>query len=285
MSLHRLVFDTTDSTSIADSANVGAYVRSSDGSLITSGDGASDNVANTFEGLDTRSFLFGYDAVGDNWDRLQQISGAMKVYIDGGDFDVGVALDGVYDAGTNTNPDNAGLIAHVRDAAPGDAQQTFRSTGGAASADDVVAANVHGLDVNAFGMVFDGTTWDRLRGTAGAINIHDGGNSITVDGSVSVANDPALANTDIATASTLLTAGGTEEPALASTLASRKYLYFYNNSKKTQYLGKDGSGVTSATGYPLPAGSALEAIRAGAAIEFEFISSETGSDLRSMQLS
>lgn len=91
--LHKLVFDTTDVNTIADSHNVGAYIRSSDGSLISSGDGSSDNVANTFEGLDTRGFMFGYDSVGGNWDRIQQISGAMKVYIDDGDFEVDVVIN------------------------------------------------------------------------------------------------------------------------------------------------------------------------------------------------
>ncbi len=85
---------------------------------------------------------------------------------------INVDLDGVYDGVTNTNPDNVGLIAHVRAATPADANQTFRFTGGAASSDNVVAANVHGLDVNSFGMVFDGTTWDRLLGTAGAAHSH-----------------------------------------------------------------------------------------------------------------
>lgn len=89
----RLIFDTTDSNTIAESDSIGAYLRSSDGSLITSGDGSADNVANTFEGADTRSFAFGYDSVGGNWDRLQQVAGAMKVYIDDGDFEVDVVIN------------------------------------------------------------------------------------------------------------------------------------------------------------------------------------------------
>lgn len=34
--IHKLVFDTSDATSIAQSSNVGAYVRSADGTLVTS---------------------------------------------------------------------------------------------------------------------------------------------------------------------------------------------------------------------------------------------------------
>jgi hypothetical protein len=89
----RIVFDTTDANTIAESDHVGSHTLAGDGSLITSGDGSADNVANTFEGLDSRSFMFGYDSVGDNWDRIQQVSGAVKVYIDDGDFEVDVVIN------------------------------------------------------------------------------------------------------------------------------------------------------------------------------------------------
>lgn len=57
---------------LSENDNIGAFVRAgTDGDPISSGDGSSDNVANTFEGLDARSFMFAYDATGDNWDRLR----------------------------------------------------------------------------------------------------------------------------------------------------------------------------------------------------------------------
>lgn len=94
MGINHLVFDTTDAASIADSHHVGAHTLSGTGNLITSGDGNSDNIVNTaIEGLDSRSFLFGYDAVGANWDRIQQVAGAVKVYIDDGDFEVDVVIN------------------------------------------------------------------------------------------------------------------------------------------------------------------------------------------------
>ena len=43
--------------------------------------------------MDVRNFNYGYDATGDNWDRLQQVAGAMKVYIDDGDFEVDVVIE------------------------------------------------------------------------------------------------------------------------------------------------------------------------------------------------
>lgn len=121
-----------------------------------------------------------------------------------------VDLDGVYSGG-NTNPDNAGLIAHVRAASPGDAEQTFRSTGGNPNSENIDPANVHALDVNSFGMMWDGSGWDRLQGnsTDGLLvdisnaNIQvtqgtspwvigDGGGSITIDGTVGISGTVAV---------------------------------------------------------------------------------------------
>lgn len=274
MAINKLIFDTTDANSIADSHHVGAHTLSGTGALITSGDGDSDNIANTFEGLDTRSFLYGYDVDNDNWDRLQLVKGAAKVYIDGGDFTIDVALNGVYDVGDNPTPDNVGLIAHVRNAAPGDAQQTFRSTGGAASSDDVVAANVFGLDVNSFGMVFDGTTWDRVRGTNGAMNVSDGGTPLTV-------TDSALANTAITNAAQSLAVANTAQALISSPLANRKYLLAYNNDNRVAYIG--ATGVSAANGFPVPVGSLIE-LRAGAAVAIEWVSAKASHDLRTLEL-
>lgn len=160
----RIVFDVAN---ISESDNIGAFVRSASGDLIDS-----QTIAAS-EWLQVAAALHAGDGTA-----ITQTGGALDVNITNS---LSVSLDGVYDGVSNLNPDNVGMIAHVRAASPGDAQQTFRSTGGAASADDVTAADVQGLDVNSFGMVFDGTAWDRLRGTSGAVHINDGGNSITVD--------------------------------------------------------------------------------------------------------
>jgi hypothetical protein len=177
ISKDRLVFDVAN---LSESDNIGAFVRSATGEVIDS-----QTIAAT-EWLQVASAL--HDGSGN---ALSSTGGALDVNITNG---LSVDLDGVYDGATNLNPDNVGMIAHVRAASPGDAQQTFRSTGGAASADDVVAADVQGLDVNAFGMVFDGTTWDRLRGTAGAVHVSDAGGSLTVD-----ATDLDIRDLDFAT--------------------------------------------------------------------------------------
>lgn len=87
-----------------------------------------------------------------------------------------VDLNGVYNVGTNPTPDTVGAIVHTRAAAPDETNQTFRVTGGAASSSAVVAANVQGLDTNAFAMGYNGTTWDRLLATAGQLQVQPFGN-------------------------------------------------------------------------------------------------------------
>jgi len=274
-----LVFDTTDVDTIAESDHVGAHTLAGDGSLITSGDGSADDVANTFEGLDMRSFLFGYDSSGDNWDRLQATGGALDVNIASSEIDITVDLDGVYDGVTNTNPDNVGVIHHTRAASLTDVQQIERTTAGAlATVASASLSNISAQDVNAFAYAIDGTTGDAelltTDGTSGGLNVH-------VVNSVDV-NDAALANTSIANAVNTLAAANTAEDVVASPLADRKYLYIYNNDNRRMYVG--ASGVSSADGFPLSPRSYLE-LRAGAAIDIEWVSPKVGHDMRTLELS
>ena len=65
---------------IRDLTHVSDSVRLGDGSaFITDGDGSSDNIANTFNALDMRSFNYVYDSAGDNWDRLRGTGGSLFV--------------------------------------------------------------------------------------------------------------------------------------------------------------------------------------------------------------
>ena len=112
--------------------------------------------------LDTNGFLHGYN--GSTWDRILSTSGSMNVNVTN---PISVNIDGVYNAGTNATPDNIGAIFHARATTPDATNQTLRSTGATASSDNVSPGTVWGIDVNSFGMAFDGTNWDRLR-TAGA---------------------------------------------------------------------------------------------------------------------
>ncbi len=247
---------------------------------------------------------------------------ALDVYVAN---DIMVDLNGVYDVGTNPLPDNVGIIAHSRAAAPDETNQIERLTSGAASSDDVVAADVHALDVNSFGMVFDGTTWDRLRGTAGAVHIHDGGNSITVDAvdldirDLTAASDSVAAWLSDGAGNAITSSGGAldvniqsmdaitltvSDAALANTAVDNgeedivdtatKVIPTDLASRKYVYLYNHGQSevyigkqtlLAVANGFPIFPGVYLEA-RMGAAIALYGIS-KTGktNNIRNLQLS
>lgn len=201
--------------------------------------------------------------------------------------DIMVDLNGIYDVGTNPAPDNAGIIGNTRAAAPDETGQVERITVGAASSDNVVAANVHGMDTNSFGMVYDGTTWDMMRGTAGAVHIHDGGNTITVDGTVAVTqstspwvvSDAALANTAVAASAVAVT---TTSATLGTPLAARKYLNVYNNGSKAIEIGP--SGVAYGSGFPIYPGVYLD-LRIGPAVDVHADAASGTQDIRLLELS
>jgi hypothetical protein len=259
-----LIFDTTNAASILDSDSVGAFVRSADGTLIT------HHVVSGNKHLDV------YSALADgSGSPLTSTGGALNVNMTNA---ININVDGVYNVSTNADPDNAGLIVHTRAASPGDVEQTKRTTGAQANADGVVAANVHGQDVNAFGMVYNGTTWDRMTGTAGAVNVNLTGSSATV-----TTNDAALANIAIAAINRSLPVADTAAVAVISPLANRKYLFLYNMDNQKVYIG--GAGVTAATGFPVSPGSYLE-MRAGAASAVNFVGSAGKTpEIRSLELS
>lgn len=170
-------------------------------------------------------------------------------------------------------------------------------TSGSGAADNI-ATSFQGIDARAFGYAFDGTDWDRLRATSGALNVSDGGGALTVDasqldiddlnatddavqawafdgtgnaigstgGSLNVnvsnaitVNDVALANSSVVATATALS--GTE--AALPTLASRKYLNIYNHGSHFGFLGP--TGVADTDGFPVAPGVYLE-FRAGASI-------------------
>jgi hypothetical protein len=260
----KLVFDTTDANTIADSHNVGAYIRASDGTLI-------DSV--TIAGVDRLAVDSTLkDGAGN---ALVSTAGALHVNLVS-PITVDVDLKGVYDVGTNPNPDSAGIIAHVRTASPDKTNQTFRSTGASPSSDNVNPANVHALDVNAFAMGWDGTGWDRLTATAGALDINIASSAIQLQ-----VSDAALANTAIASASNSLNVANVAEDVVVSPLPNRKYLFIYNNGNRTAYIG--ATGVTASNGFPLPPGSVIE-LRAGSAIDIEWVSDNTNQQLRTLEL-
>jgi hypothetical protein len=256
-----LVFDPTNAS---DSANVGAYNRDSSGALI---DG---QTINSTRWLQVASALF--DGAGTALTSTL-VSGKQGLDVNLIDGSISVDLNGIYDVSTNPTPDNVGLIGFSRTATPGLSDQIFKWTGAVASSDAVVAANAHAMDVNSFLMGYNGTTWDRLQVDGSKFLKVSVQNSITT-------SDAALANTAVTNGATSV--GTSAVSLVTSALSGRKYLYMFNNASKAMYIGT--TGVTSANGFPMYAGQAIE-LRAGAAIDLKVISTAASQDSRYMELS
>lgn len=152
------------------------------------------------------------------------------------------------------------------------------------------------------------------------VNISDGGNSITVDAvdldirDLSAASDSveswlndgagnAIGSTggslDVNVTNSIDVDDGIADTAIkqvaetvgiaaaaivdgADELASRKYLFVYNNGNRDAFIGD--SGVSSANGFPIPPGAILET-RIGPAVDVYMIADAAGQDVRTLQLS
>ena len=82
-------------------------------------------------------------------DRNADVPNAVPVFVEGGNITIQaeatVQLEGVYNAVTNPNPDNTGIIVFQNSVTPGDIQQTVRPTGGVSNI--TIASNTfYGLD-------------------------------------------------------------------------------------------------------------------------------------------
>lgn len=103
-----------------------------------------------------------------------------------------------------------------------------------------------------------------------------------VDVGTVMVNDAALANIAIASAAETLDVVNTAQNIIASPLTNRKYLWIYNNDNKKAFIGQ--SGVTAANGFPVSPGSYME-LRAGAAVDIEFVSDKLNHEIRTLELS
>ena len=122
-------------------------------------------------------------------------------------------------------------------------------------------------------------------GTAITSRAEDGGQALDVhvtgSGPLTV-NDAALANTAIASAANPLAVALTAEDVVVAPLANRKFLFVFNNGNRDIHIG--ATGVTAATGFPLSPGAMLE-MRAGAAIDIEWVGPNTSQEIRTLELS
>lgn len=231
---------------------------------------------------------------------------------------IAVDLNGIYNVTTNAIPDNVGLITHARSATPGAADQSFRSTGGSASADAIVAANVQGMDMNAFGMVYNGTTWDRMKGTAGAVNVNISTQSLAVQVVGNIADGTADSGapvkvgtkafgaaltattsgmrsdmasdlyrrlyvnsaSNVAVKSSAATVGLTAAALIAVSLAGRRSMVLQNTGAKEIYIGD--STVTVSTGIRVAAGGNIE-LDIGEYVSMSAIALTAGQTLRILE--
>lgn len=246
MSLHRLIFD---ATAPAESANVGAYVRASDGTLITHTTNggvqaldvqiANASVVVSATDLDIRDLVFATDKV--------DVSGSAVTV-------------------SATNLDIRDLTA------ASDSVQAWAFDGvGNAIASHSIGGSRY---LNAASALFDGA------GTALTSTLVSGKQALDVNIANATSLDDALATTAItAEAEAVAT---TEAALIATPLANRKYVFAYNNGNKIVYIG--ATGVTTAAGFPLFPGSILE-MRLGAAVAPHAISQSGTQDVRVLQLS
>jgi len=183
--------------------------------------------------------------------------------------------------------DDGTLIGHVSDALKVNFSNTTIAVtdgGGSLTVDGTVAATQSGTwtvvaseDKN-YGAVGATTlrTAAQIGNATGAADFGNGATGaqtlrVTLANDVAIStSDAALANTAIAHASNPLGSADTAEDVVASPLANRKYLWIYNTDNQKIFIG--ASGVTAATGFPISGGAYME-LRAGAAVDIEFVGS------------
>ena len=298
----KLVFDTTDADTLAASDKVGAYVYGADGTLIShttvSGkEGLDVNIINSSVAVSDGGGSLTVDAVDLDIRNLTQTDeitvfqgtspwvigdGGSSITVDATDLDIrnlDYSQDNVAIKGSTGNQ----LVVNADGSI--NVQADISVVTGSDKAEDSAHASgdigtyILGVrqDVLASSTSADGDYASLKTSAAGAlyVNLAESSASITV-------SDAALANTAIAHAANLMSVANTAESAVASPLASRKYLSIYNQGNQRIYVG--GAGVSAATGFPMSPGSVLE-LRAGAAVDVKWVGANTSQEIRTLELS
>lgn len=282
----KLVFDTTNATTIADSDSVGAFLRASDGTLLTHTDvgGKKALDVRVAEGINVEVDLnYTDDSVtahqGGTW-IIDSITNTVTVQATDLDIrDLTFATDKVDVSGSVIALDAPTLAAlesiTVQNGA-GAAAVNIQDGGNSITVDAV------DLDIRDLVAASDSvSSWTKDgAGTSITSTLVSGKQGLDVN--VIAAADAALANTAIASAAETLDVANTAQNVVASPLANRKYLYVYNRDNQVMFIGQ--SGVTSANGFPVSPGSYIE-LRAGAAVDVEYVSAKLNHEIRTLELS
>lgn len=200
----QLIFDTTDANTISDSDSVGAYLRASDGTLLTHTDVSGKKALDVrvAEGINVEVDLSAADDSVESW-----------------------AHDGTGTAITSTseNGDQA-LDVHLS------------NTSIAVTATQLDIDDLNATDDAVQAWCFDGSG-TAIGSTSNALDVYvTGSAALTV-------NDSALANTAIATAAETLDVANTAQNAVVSALSNRKYLFIYNKDNRQMEIGASGFSV------------------------------------------
>lgn len=304
MSVHKLVFDATDTDTRAASSNVGAYLRASDGTLITHTGGALDvNIATSDISIDVDLDHTTGDSVqiGDGTDVLAiNNDGSLNAVVSATDLDIrdlAQASDSVA-VGDGTN-----LISLT---ASGEVKIVDNGNSITVDAVQLDVDDLNATDDAVAAWLADGTG-NAISSTGGALHISDAGGSLTVDATdfdirdlsasqdnvaISDGTDTLAINSDgsinVASASyaslkNIAETVGTSAAAIvdgADELANRRELWLYNNGNRTAYVGE--SGITTSTGFPLPPGAFLEML-AGASMDVYMIADAANQNVRTLQ--
>jgi hypothetical protein len=280
--IDHLIFDTTDAQTMADTHSVGAYLRDAAGSLITSQANGSQqaldvgiNVAGVQ--IDPRQIraLTNADVVTVEQGTSPWVVSATDLDIrnlshtqdsikigDGTDF-LAINADGSINVNADISVTNGSDKAEDAAHASGDIGTYVLAVRQDTLANSVSAdGDYASLKVDAVGALY--------------VNVAAFSGTVTV-------TDAALANTAILSAANPLDIADTAEAVKASALASRKYLWIYNNDNTKVFIG--ASGVTAANGFPVSPGSYLE-LRAGPAVSPFFVGqSGKTPEIRTLELS
>jgi hypothetical protein len=280
--LDRLIFDTTDAQTIADSHSVGAYLRDANGDLITSQANGSQQALDV--GINVAGVQIDPRQIRalTNADVVTAEQGTSPWVVSATDLDIrdlNHAQDNVAIAqGGNTMVVNADGSINVN-------ADISVVTGSDKAEDSAHASGDIGSyvlavrqDTLAASTSTDGDYASLKVSAAGALYVNLAESTATI-----TTSDAALANTAILSTANALDVADTAEAVKASALASRKYLWIYNNDNTKVFVG--ASGVTAANGFPVSPGSYLE-LRAGPAVSPFFVGqSGKTPEVRTLELS
>lgn len=247
-SLNKLVFDTTQP---ADSANVGAYLRASDGTLLTHTGGALD----------------------------VQIAGGVNVEVDLSHVDDSVRLgDGTaFFTSTSENGDIA-LDVHL--------SNTEISVIQGSDTPWEIADGGNSITVDAVDLDIRD-----LAHTADSVRLGDGTSFFTSTSENSdIALDVHISNSSIGVVAAALetsahgatSATSTATDIVGTDLVGRAQILLQNLGNKDAYVG-NSNGVTTANGILLPAGGTI-VLDAGASVNLHAITSSGTADIRYFEL-